>query len=142
MAESGPLQLLNNSDFAKSLVENEGIGQDDIPDYLSISFSSVDAVNHFFGPSSLENEDVVLQLDRTIADLISFIDRTVGLDSTLIVLSADHGMPEAPEFMAERALELVAIGVAVIGGCCGTTPEHIAALRRAVDRGTGGQPTR
>ncbi|MCZ6837525.1 MAG: alkaline phosphatase family protein [Planctomycetota bacterium] len=93
-------QLLVN--FAKHLVANENIGQDDIPDYLAISFSAVDAVNHIFGPSSLENEDVVRQLDRTLADLLAFIDEEVGLDKTLIVLSADHGMPEAPEYMAER----------------------------------------
>jgi len=79
-------------DFSKTLITHEQLGQDEIPDYLSISFSGVDAVNHFFGPSSLENEDIVVQLDRTLADLIEFIDKTVGLDHTLIVLSADHGM--------------------------------------------------
>ena len=41
--------------------------------------------------------------------------------------------PETPEFMAARANELMAAGARVIGGCCGTTPEHIRALRRAVD---------
>jgi 5-methyltetrahydrofolate--homocysteine methyltransferase len=39
---------------------------------------------------------------------------------------------ETPEFMAEKALELAAIGVQVIGGCCGTTPEHTRALRKAL----------
>jgi predicted AlkP superfamily pyrophosphatase or phosphodiesterase len=88
-------------DFTKTLVKNERLGQDTIPDYLSISFSSVDAVNHFFGPSSLENEDVVRQLDRTLAELFKFIDKNVGLDHTLIVLSADHGMADMPEYMTE-----------------------------------------
>jgi predicted AlkP superfamily pyrophosphatase or phosphodiesterase len=88
-------------DFSKALMTNEQLGQDTVPDYLSISFSSVDAVNHFFGPSSLENEDVVLQLDRTLADHFRFIDKTVGLKHTLIVLSADHGMAEMPEYMTE-----------------------------------------
>jgi predicted AlkP superfamily pyrophosphatase or phosphodiesterase len=91
-------------DFAKALIENEGLGRDLIPDYLAISFSSVDAVNHFFGPSSLENEDIVLQLDRVLADLFSFVDSNIGLDNTLIVLSADHGMAEMPEFMAEKGM--------------------------------------
>jgi len=86
-------------DFSKALITHEQLGQDEIPDYLSISFSGVDAVNHFFGPSSLENEDVVVQLDRTLADLFGFIDQTVGLKHTLIVLSADHGMADMPEYM-------------------------------------------
>ncbi|MBN2345207.1 MAG: homocysteine S-methyltransferase family protein [Candidatus Aminicenantes bacterium] len=41
--------------------------------------------------------------------------------------------PETPEFMARKALELRAAGAAVIGGCCGTTPEHTRAMRRALD---------
>ena len=88
-------------DFGKKLIQAEGIGQDEVTDYLSISFSGVDAVNHFFGPSSLENEDTVLQLDQTLADLFHFIDKKIGLDHTLIVLSADHGMAEMPEYAKE-----------------------------------------
>jgi len=87
--------------FAKALVQAEELGDDPIPDYLGISFSGLDAVNHFFGPSSLENEDMVLQLDRTLADLFEFIDQTIGLDNTLIVMSADHGIAEMPEHMTE-----------------------------------------
>lgn len=89
------------ADFAKRIVVSEGLGQDTVPDYLSISFSGVDAVNHFFGPSSLENEDQVLQLDRTLADLLKFVDAKVGREHTLVVLAADHGMAEMPEAMAE-----------------------------------------
>jgi predicted AlkP superfamily pyrophosphatase or phosphodiesterase len=87
------------ADFAQALLVAEQLGADSIPDYLSVSFSSVDAVNHFFGPSSLENEAVVLQLDRTLAGFLDFIDDQVGLEHTLIVLSADHGMAEMPEYM-------------------------------------------
>jgi len=88
-------------DFAKALVENEKLGQNDkgVPDYLQISFSSTDYIGHLFGPSSLETEDNILRLDRTLADLFQFIDEKIGLDHTLIVLSADHGAPEAPEYM-------------------------------------------
>jgi 5-methyltetrahydrofolate--homocysteine methyltransferase len=40
---------------------------------------------------------------------------------------------ETPEAMAARVPELLDLGVALIGGCCGTTPDHIRALRAAVD---------
>jgi len=93
-------------DFAKALIENEKLGQNDTgaPDYLQISFSSTDYIGHLFGPSSLETEDNILRLDRTLADLFQFIDKKVGLDHTLIVLSGDHGAPEAPEYMATLGL--------------------------------------
>jgi 5-methyltetrahydrofolate--homocysteine methyltransferase len=41
--------------------------------------------------------------------------------------------PLTPEKMAERLPELLEAGVNMVGGCCGTTPEHIAAMRPIVD---------
>jgi 5-methyltetrahydrofolate--homocysteine methyltransferase len=41
--------------------------------------------------------------------------------------------PESPGFMAEKVMELLEIGVQIIGGCCGTTPEHITAFRSVID---------
>ena len=86
-------------DFARALLQAEGLGQDAVPDYLSISFSSTDYVGHLFGSSSLEMEDNLLQLDRSLAELFAFIDKEVGLKHTLIVLSADHGGPEVPGYL-------------------------------------------
>jgi len=93
-------------DFAKDLITKEQLGKNSVPDYLSISFSSVDAVNHFFGPSSLENEAVVRDLDKNLSELFKFIDKNVGLKHTLIVLSADHGMADMPEYMTELGYEV------------------------------------
>jgi 5-methyltetrahydrofolate--homocysteine methyltransferase len=41
--------------------------------------------------------------------------------------------PETPEFMANKASELIELGVQIIGGCCGTGPDHIRAIRNIVD---------
>jgi len=40
--------------------------------------------------------------------------------------------PETPEYMAPRFRSLAELGVNIIGGCCGTGPEHIRALAAAV----------
>jgi predicted AlkP superfamily pyrophosphatase or phosphodiesterase len=93
-------------DFARALIAAEELGQDAVPDYLSISFSANDYVNHIFGPSSLEAEDNLLHLDRTLGALFDYLDREVGLKHTLIVLSADHGSPEAPGFSNDMGLGL------------------------------------
>ncbi|MCR9087852.1 MAG: alkaline phosphatase family protein [Rhodobacteraceae bacterium] len=92
-------------DFAKSLIEAEDIGQDDIPDYLAISLSSTDYVGHMFGPSSLEAEDNLKQLDKRLGEFLSFLDERVGLDNVLVVLSADHGGAETPGSLAEIGIE-------------------------------------
>ena len=86
-------------DFAKTLLDAEQLGQDEVPDYLAVSFSSTDYVGHIFGPSSLESEDNIARLDRSLADLLAHVDKRVGLQNTLIVLSADHGQPEVPGYL-------------------------------------------
>jgi hypothetical protein len=92
-------------DFAKALIQNEGLGRDATPDYLAVSFSSTDYIGHVFGPSSLEAEDNILRLDQTLAELFRFVDAEIGLDKTLIVLSADHGGAEAPGYLSELGFE-------------------------------------
>ncbi len=92
-------------DFAKALLDAEGLGQDEVPDYLSVSLSSTDYVGHVFGPSSLEAEDNIKRVDRRLADLLSHVDQTIGLDHTLIVLSADHGAAENPGYLASIGIE-------------------------------------
>ena len=44
--------------------------------------------------------------------------------------------PESPEDLAARVGELMDLGVRIIGGCCGTGPDHIRAIRTAIDRRT------
>ena len=46
--------------------------------------------------------------------------------------SGDIVYPETPEFMAERFMKLRDLGVNIIGGCCGTGPDHIRALHSAL----------
>ncbi len=41
--------------------------------------------------------------------------------------------PATPEYFAEYARRFLDAGVRLVGGCCGTTPDHIRAMRRAVD---------
>ncbi len=92
-------------EFAKALIENEAIGTDEVTDYLSVSFSSTDYIGHLFGPSSLEAEDNLLRLDRTLANLLKFVDEKVGLAETIVVLSADHGAPEVPADLKQYGFE-------------------------------------
>ena len=40
--------------------------------------------------------------------------------------------PETPEYMLERFMQIVDLGVNIVGGCCGTGPEHISALSKAI----------
>ncbi|UCG31592.1 MAG: homocysteine S-methyltransferase family protein [Phycisphaerales bacterium] len=60
-----------------------------------------------------------------------------------LLIQSNAGMPktqddrlvydDTPEFMARKAKDLLAAGVSIIGGCCGTTPDHIRAISAVVD---------
>lgn len=91
--------------FAEALIDGEKLGQSGNTDYLSISFSSTDYVGHLFGPSSLESEDNLLRLDRTLAKLFKFVDQKVGLANAVIVFSADHGAAEIPGYLNEFGID-------------------------------------
>jgi len=84
-------------DVLYHLIDAERIGQLDGTDMLAISLSSTDYVGHAFGPSSLEAEDNLFRLDRGLRRLLDFVDGRIGLEHTLVVLTADHGIPEIPE---------------------------------------------
>jgi predicted AlkP superfamily pyrophosphatase or phosphodiesterase len=88
------------ADFAMRAVTAEGLGRDSVPDVLGISFSANDRVGHAYGPDSHEVMDVTVRLDRTLARLFGFLDRTVGLANVVIVLTADHGVAPLPEVFA------------------------------------------
>ncbi len=83
--------------FTEELMDRERIGRNGATDYLSISFSATDYIGHAWGPNSVEAEDNLLRLDATLARLLEYVDRTVGLEHTVIVLAADHGIDDIPE---------------------------------------------
>ena len=79
-------------DFAQLLIDKEQIGMDEVPDFLGLSFSSVDKVGHRFGPDSPELLDTLLRVDEVLGQLLDFVDRRIGLDRVIVSLSSDHGV--------------------------------------------------
>ena len=103
-------------EFTKALIEAEGVGQHGVTDMLAVSFSATDLIGHTFGADSLEAEDNLLQLDLTVAGLLDTVDKKVGLEHTLIVLTADHGMSDIPEVAVARGLPAGKVDQAVVAG--------------------------
>jgi predicted AlkP superfamily pyrophosphatase or phosphodiesterase len=90
--------------FATELVARERLGQQSGTDYLSISLSGHDYIGHAFGPESVEYEDSLLRIDRLLGEFLAMVDRQVGLDRTIVVLSADHGVDDIPEAHRSRRI--------------------------------------
>lgn len=88
--------------FARAALAGEQLGSDDKPDILSISLSSHDYVNHAFGPESRLSQDHLLHLDRLLQAFFRDLDQRVGRDRYLLVLTADHGFADTPEWAASQ----------------------------------------
>jgi hypothetical protein len=86
-------------------IDAEKLGSRDVPDFLSISFSSNDLVGHVWGPDSQEVLDTTLRSDRIVRDLLALLDQKVGKGRWVLVLSADHGICPVPEVTRARGRE-------------------------------------
>jgi methionine synthase / methylenetetrahydrofolate reductase(NADPH) len=76
--------------------------------------------------------------------VLSGLERMRPATGLPLIAQANAGLPNvstgrlvypnaSPEYFGEYAAHALALGAAVIGGCCGTTPDHVAAIRRAVN---------
>ena len=81
--------------------------------------------------NGIENMVAIAREFRACTDAPMLIQSNAGLPK---LVDGEVVYGETPEFMASRSVELKKLGVQVIGGCCGTTPEHIRALRDALHR--------
>lgn len=85
-------------DLAREVIKQEKLGQDEVTDFLAMSFSSTDYVGHKFGPHSLELMDTYARLDKELAAFFKEIDQSIGWDNVLIFITADHGACDVPGF--------------------------------------------
>lgn len=95
---ASPLGDALTLDFARAAIRGEALGQDEITDILSISLSGHDYINHAWGIESRLSQDHLLRLDRMLEAFFADLDRSVGKDRYVAVLTADHGFMPAPEY--------------------------------------------
>ena len=113
---------------AAAAIKSEKLGADDVIDLLAVSISSHDYAGHGWGQESWECADVLLDIDRRLAALFAQLDREVGADRWIGVLTSDHGALRAPR---ERfAPDLVPSGVI-------PKPLVVATAQRAAERVLG-----
>jgi hypothetical protein len=89
-------------ELAKKAIDVERLGAGASRDLLCLSFSSIDAIGHTWGPDSQEMLDAVLRADRVVAKLLDHLDARVGRGRYLLVLAADHGVCPLPEVSRAR----------------------------------------
>jgi methionine synthase I (cobalamin-dependent)/5,10-methylenetetrahydrofolate reductase len=74
--------------------------------------------------------------------MLDALEKLKSLTTMPISVQPNAGLPlnvggrniylSSPEYMAEYSKRFIQTGAAIVGGCCGTNPEHVRAIRRAV----------
>jgi len=91
--------------LAETAIDSLGLGHGGGTDFLGVSYSSVDYVGHEFGPRSWEIQDILVRLDKDLADLFAHLDKKVGRGNYVVALSADHGVVPVPEDMQKTGAD-------------------------------------
>ena len=71
----------------------------------------------------------IAQQMREATDKPMIVHSNAGIPT---VKSGQIIYPETPEYMTERFMQIVELGVNIVGGCCGTGPEHIKSLSKTL----------
>jgi len=80
--------------------------------------------------NGLENMIEIARQFKKISGLPIVIQSNAGMP---VVINSDLRYPETADFFKEKTPEMIDSGVSVIGGCCGTTPDHIRTIKIVVD---------
>ncbi len=112
----GPGEMLNESlaaspwgnelieSFTEEAIHQEKLGQRGVTDLLAVSFSSNDYVGHAEGPDSPQVKDMAIRTDALLQKLFARLDREVGMQNTIVALTADHGVAPVPEVNVARKM--------------------------------------
>ncbi len=123
--------------FALEGVKRTGIGKRQLassgpnrmPDLLSISLSTTDAIGHAFGPDSREIHDQVLRVDRWLGQFMRALEQEVPSTRIIYALTGDHGVAPLPELEVPKTGHGGRIWLSDIS----STVEHELEARYATD---------
>jgi 5-methyltetrahydrofolate--homocysteine methyltransferase len=134
----------------KAAVEGALQASEGIPITATLSFDSHGRTNMGVRPEEAAEALLELGVDAFGANCGATLDMTLGAAETLhrvapempLIVKPNAGKPRlagddvvydaTPDDMAAYARKFVALGARIVGGCCGSTPAHIAAIARAV----------
>lgn len=137
-------------DEVKAAVEGALQAGNGVPVTATLSFDTHGRTNMGVRPAEATETLMKLGVDALGANCGATLDMTLGALETMreaapetpLIAKPNAGKPRlvgddvvydaTPEQMAEYAQRFVALGAQIVGGCCGSTPEHVAAIVRAV----------
>jgi hypothetical protein len=84
------------ADALLEMIDKESVGKDAVTDLLLVSFKTPDYVAHQYGPESREMAEAMRALDSELGRVLAALEAAAGAGSSVVALTADHGMPPEP----------------------------------------------
>lgn len=137
--EESPFSDVYLERLGEAAIDALHLGKGPATDVLGISFSALDLVGHDFGPDSVEVQDLLLQMDETLARFLDVLDRRIGRSRYVLALTADHGVSPIPEQMSALGLSAGRLSGAAISGRIEDVLRPALGTTKAIVRTTGGQ---
>ena len=122
-------------DFVAGLTTPAGESPREVVELLAAEGADVVGINCGVGPRAAL--DILQELASAGLDAPIYVKPNAGLPR---VVEGRSVYPSSPEYFADFALRAKDLSAAIIGGCCGTTPAHVRAMREALDGATGALP--
>ena len=153
LAEAGvdAINIETMSDLAEAVAAVEGVKQStDLPILVSMSFDTHGRTMMGVRPEAAAMELWALGVDvigancgRSLTETLEAIRKMrEAVPEATLLAKPNAGLPHeesgesvydvSPGVMAEYALKFANLGVRIFGGCCGSTPEHIRAIVKAL----------
>jgi 5-methyltetrahydrofolate--homocysteine methyltransferase len=144
------VETMSALEEVKAAVEGALQVGDGVPVTATLSFDSHGRTNMGVRPEDAAEALLELGVDGLGANCGATLDMTLGAVETMhriapemsLIVKPNAGRPRlvgddvvydaTPEDMARYARRFVDLGARLVGGCCGSTPEHIVAIARSV----------
>jgi 5-methyltetrahydrofolate--homocysteine methyltransferase len=129
--ENTSLEIISTFTFEKTL-QNEYrtmMGLSPVEAVESALAAGADIVGANCGNGIERMAEIVQEIRSVFPDVYILVHANAGLP---VNVDGTDIFPETPEIMASFVPSLVKAGANIIGGCCGTTPEHIRAIKKAI----------
>ncbi len=125
---SATIPIIAQTTFSHEKLTYAGYPPARVANDLYKSGADVIGVNCGSGPSGLA--EVLRQMHHAIPDAVYSVMPNAGFPE---VVGGRILFPATAEYFADYAHTFIGIGATILGGCCGTTPAHIQAMRGAID---------
>ena len=129
--ENTKLEIISTFTFSKT-VDGEYrtmMGASPIDASRAALEAGADIIGANCGNGLQQMVDVVKEIKSALPDAVILVHANAGLPQNIDGIDV---FPETPNQMAEFVPAVIKAGANIIGGCCGTTPEHIAAIKKVV----------